>query len=395
MTHFVSNVILLTQSLLVLTLQPACNQVTDQKPESQPGASAPSQGKDLLSEIRSKARGIYVASDWQKPIPDYVLENPEIDGVFLRLHWSASEPAPGKYDWAFLDSEINRIVASGKKISLGFAAGSKSPKWLYDNGIPGLEFVEIPRQGKSENVRDIKIPIPWNEKYLNFFNDFIINLAGHLKKNQNAWNAISMIKITGINETTIEIRLPSQKNLSNSKVTTTDAPAIWKKAGYTPELVMHAWKKITGNFCSNFEGKALSLAIIGGRHGFPPINSKGEVVNPTQAPDMNAMIIEDGVARCKNRFVLQHNSLQENASPSETVVEASRAGIITGFQLNQHDFGNPGCLENNSPCDEKNFQFVLEKGFRSGAEFIEIFPKDVLAFPKAIANAKNLLAKRK
>src|SRR5204863_2564149 len=79
--------------------------------------------------------GIYVAADWDSPVPDYVLKNPDVEGVIIRIHWNKIQPEQGQYDWKFLNSETQRIVGAGKKVSVAIAAGKHSPDWIYSLGI--------------------------------------------------------------------------------------------------------------------------------------------------------------------------------------------------------------------------------------------------------------------
>ena len=139
-----------------------------------------------------------------------------------------------------LDNELKRISDSGKKITIGVAAGSHTPEWAYGAGVHELSFEEFRKQGKGKKF-SVKVPVPWNQKFLDLWTGFIKDFADHLKiktrhiskhhvsKNYRDWI-----------ETTIEVRLPAQKGIENEKGASTDAPGIWRSAVTGPKkYVMH------------------------------------------------------------------------------------------------------------------------------------------------------------
>jgi glycosyl hydrolase family 42 (putative beta-galactosidase) len=335
--------------------------------------------------------GIYVASLWYKPMEDYVLTNPDVYGVFLRLHWDRMEPENGKFDWSFIDPELKRIADAGKKISIGIAAGSYSPDWIYKEGVPALDFDEFRKEGKGPAF-SAKIPVPWNEKYLQAWTGFIKALADHLKSMPEVYKNITLIKISGINISTIEIRLPRQKGISNERGRGTDAPAIWRNAGYKPQLVRQAWKQILQSYNENFGDKYLSMAIIP-KVGFPLIDDSGKEMGENKDYDFTKVLVDDAHEFLKDRFVVQWNAVGVKGNIPKIMDWVSGKGIKIGYQLEESDLGKPECLEKKTPCDQEMFKAVLNTAVNNNAAFVEIFVKDVKAFPQAIAYGRNKIAK--
>ncbi|MEO5572281.1 MAG: beta-galactosidase [Bacteroidia bacterium] len=351
-------------------------------------------GQDDLSALTSAVsgpfKGIYASSGWNKPVDDYVLKSPSVDGVFLRLHWNLLEPADNKYDWAFLDSELKRISDAGKKITIGVAAGSHTPEWVYGAGVPSASFEEFRKQGNGKKF-NVKVPVPWNQKFLDIWTGFIKDFADHLKSKPGIYQNITLVKLTGINETTIEVRLPAQKGIENEKGASTDAPGIWRNAGYRPQKIRDAWDRITDAFQQNFSDKYVSIAVIP-KKAFPALDDNGNEVPKNVARDFTEDLIEKAQAKFKDKLVVQWNSLQMDAGIPKLMAWCTKFHIPFGYQLEEADMGEPSCLKT-PPCDQQHLKAIFDKGIKANASFIEIFPKEVIAYPEALAYGHAKLMK--
>jgi len=336
--------------------------------------------------------GIFVATDWQQPIPEYVFKDPNVDGVIIRLHWNELQPAYDKFDWTLLDAGCKQANSAGKKIWITLAAGKHSPEWIFQHHVRKINFMESPQEGKSGKMVAVDVPIVWDKEYVELWKNLLQKLAAHLKADQMTWDAITMMKVAGINERTDEIRLPAQNELSNERGKSSNAAEIWQKAGYKPDLVFNVWQQFLDEYSKDFPGKVLSMAIIPG-HAFPTINKQGNIVGRKQVRDLTQDMIDDGLARYKGTFAVQFNSLYDTGGAHEMVVEAGKQGAITGFQLNHVKLADPPCLDDHSKCDEDMFKRVMDNGVNNGACWIEVFQKDVLAYPQAIKYGHDKLTK--
>lgn len=370
------------------------NQESGMQNEQEHNTSSPALGDGEGSRekfVTSPFKGIYVASDWNKPVEEYVLQSTGVDGVFLRLYWDKLQTSATTFDWSYLDPELKRIAKAGKSISIGVAAGSHSPEWVYKAGVPSLSFDEFRKQGKGKRF-SITIPVPYNEKFLQLWTGFIQSFATHLKTMPDVYSKISLVKLTGINETTVEVRLPAQKEISNEKGSSTDAPAIWSQAGYTPQKVLDAWNRILNAYYDNFNDKYVSIAVIPKR-GFPSIDENGNETQKNKALDFTEQLVDAGYRKFKDHFVIQWNSLQKDSNIPGLMVYANKYGIAKGYQIAEADLANPDCLDTKTPCDDNMFKSVIDWGVANDASFIEIFQKNVIAYKNALTYGKAKMAK--
>ncbi|HKR06714.1 MAG TPA: hypothetical protein VJY62_18915 [Bacteroidia bacterium] len=394
--------LLAVASLFVFTSNSSCNDTDKNNSVNQnndgtlPASVSPLQNETASGSLTKKDYcGIYVAGDWDKPVEEHVLKNPDVDGIIIRIHWKKIQLGQTKFDWTQLDNDTKAAVQAGKKFWITFAAGRHSPEWIYNHGIRKLTFMEAPQQGKLGKVARMHVPVVWDKDYIELWENFITKVADHLKADPKIWNELTMVKVSGINQKSDEIRLPAQNELKTTKgERSSNAASIWKDAGYRPALVYKVWQRVLDSYAKNFPGKILSMAIIPG-HGFPTIDKNGNIVDKKQAQDFTEELIDYGLNKYKGVFAVQYNSLQEKGGvPGLTqVAQAGKRGAITGYQLEYVQLGEPSCLTNQSPCDEEMFKRVLDNGINNGACWIEIFQRNVLAFPKAISYGHTKLMK--
>ena len=79
---------------------------------------------------------------------------PGVSTVYLRVPWSALEPAEGEFRWDLLDSVAQPFVAKGKKVALRVTCCESrnafaTPEWVKDAGAQGLFF-------KLPGAKDLK-----------------------------------------------------------------------------------------------------------------------------------------------------------------------------------------------------------------------------------------------
>ena len=124
--------------------------------------------------------GIYAARD-------YLDLNPAVYplvGSHRTFYWDELEPVKGQYDWWRIQNFIDAMTAQGKKASFGLSTysgdfgGLAVPAW-YVAGNPGA-FVTC--NGTH------KIPMYWNNNYINNYGDFVAALGQQFDGNPNvAW----------------------------------------------------------------------------------------------------------------------------------------------------------------------------------------------------------------
>jgi hypothetical protein len=359
-------------------------------------------------------RGVYVytndLSRISKPTANAITSSlgiPGMDGVALVIGWSAIEPAMGQFQWTTLDPWLAQAMTSGKKIELIVTAGEDTPQWLFDTaGAHALSFTISPHSGQTGQCQSLTMAAPWDAAFLAHWDSMLVALAAHLKT-IGAYNAITLLRLTGINRTTDELRLPAETPQSTGLACVTDAIATWQQAGYRPSLLLQAWDAITSSFKKSFPDKAFSVAIIS-VNAFPPIAEDGSV-NKQLVNNQAAPLLVLANQKLSGRFVVQYNFLMPGeAANAEVIDSAHTLGSMVAFQTNEYlgqTGGGAGCSEpvtNPTPCTVQTFMALLETGIYPlgvadplRAQYLEVFQSNANAFPSDILLAHDELVPSK
>lgn len=357
-------------------------------------------------------RGIYVySSDVSQISSGYAtkvtssLAVPGMDGIVLVIGWKAIEPARGQYQWSTLDQWIH--AAAGKKIDLTIPAGSATPSWLFQPppagaGAKPLAFTISPHGGATGVCDSETIAAPWDPAFLGEWDAMLGALAAHLKSTGTYFD-VTLLRLTGINRTTDELRLPAETPQSTGVSCVSDAVSIWQQAGYRPSLLQQGWDQITGSFLKSFPDKPFSVAIIP-TNAFPAIDESGSIIHGTP-PDANAPLLSLAARKFPGRLVVQFNFLMPGEAASPAVIQAAQTlGTIPAFQTNNY-FGSTGegaaCSEpvtNPTPCTAATFLALLQTGIYPlgqndpmRAEYIEVFPANAINFPEDILQGHDAI----
>jgi hypothetical protein len=342
--------------------------------------------------------GIYATPaplfDARRLLPDAAHESRAASGIYIRLIWSQIAPRPGQYDFSLLDRELERAVAAGKRVSLSVIAGGYAPAWLRERGVRTLRF-DIGRGGANRACMTVEMGVPWDPGYQAAFLESFTALARHIRARPGGWEALRIVKLTGINRLTEELRLPALTERQQDVCGAQDETGRWAAAGFRPSLVVEAWSRIAQGIAERFPGKQLALDILE-RNDFPPIGEDGARV--AESP-VKPRILAEGQRRFGPRFAVQWNGLTAAGPLSETVLAAGRRGVVTGWQSNAfRGVEGAGCntARRAAPeaCDLGGFQAILQRGVATGAAYIEAWAPDVLRFPEAVAAADRALAAR-
>ena len=80
---------------------------------------------------------------------DNIPEFPGVSSVYIRLAWSYLEPAEGQFNWALVDTAMQKWIAAGKTVAFRFttsegradeATGYATPKWVEQAGAKGYHL---------------------------------------------------------------------------------------------------------------------------------------------------------------------------------------------------------------------------------------------------------------
>jgi hypothetical protein len=330
-----------------------------------------------------------------------------VDGLLAGVSWASLEPAMGQYQWATLDKWLNQVAANRQQVELAITGGSSSPSWLFQPAPAGagatpLTFAIAPHEGQLGTCNSITIAAPWDTAYLDRWDALLAAVSAHLKSTA-AGSVVSMLRLTGINRSTDELRLPAETPQSTGLACISDSIAIWQKAGYKPALLLQAWDRITGMFQSYFPDKTFTVALIP-QSPFPAIGEDGAAI-PGTVPDQNQPLVALAAEKFPGgRLVVQHDFLMPGEPPTPQIIQyAQTLGTLIAFQTNDYLSPNGGaaCSEpvaNPTPCTASTYMTLLLTGiYPEGqgnplrAHHIEVFPQNAIDFPADIQQAHLLL----
>ncbi len=339
-------------------------------------------------------RGIYVYTNDISALSKTAAANltqafrvPGVDGVALVIGWQAIEPSMGQYQWATLDQWLSQVIASGKKINLVIPAGSSTPGWLFQPapagaGAADLNFTVSPHAGETGVCDTVDIPPPWDTAFLTQWDSMLSALSAHLKST-GAYGSITLLRLTGVNRTTEELRLPAETAASTGLACVSNSIATWQAAGYRPSLLLQGWNAVIGSFNKYFPDKSFSVAIIP-NDAFPGIDQSGNAIVGTIG-DENEPLLQSASQLLPGRLVVQFDFLMPGVQPSVVVTNAAQNyGTLVAWQTNEYlGTQGAGCSEpitTSIPCTSDLYLQLLETGvYPLGqanplrAQYIEVF----------------------
>ncbi|MDR3700511.1 MAG: beta-galactosidase [Candidatus Sulfopaludibacter sp.] len=360
------------------------------------------------ASVQADLRGIYIYTNDVSQISNATASQltqsfnvPGVDGVAIVIGWDAIEPSMGQYQWATLDQWIGQVAALGKKIDLVVPAGSSTPTWLFQPppagaGATELNFTVSPHAGETGVCDTVNIAAPWDPSFLAQWDSLIAALSAHLKS-AGTYNAITLVRLTGINRTTEELRLPAETAASTGLACVSNSTATWQQAGYRPSLLLQGWNAILGSFRKSFPDKPFAVSIIP-NDAFPGIAEDGSAITG-HIGDENQPLLTTASQQLPGRLVVQFDFLMPGEAASTEVTNAAQdLGTMAAFQTNEY-LGNQGsgCSEpvtSTIPCTAATFLTMLDTGiYPLGAsnsltsQYIEVFHANALAFPADILAA--------
>ncbi len=324
---------------------------------------------------------------------------PGVDGFLLNIGWADIEPTMGQYQWATVDLWMNRAISAGKKITLSVSDGANTPACLFQPSPGGaganpLSF-SISRKGGLSNQCDPEtIATPWDPAFLSQWDAVLAALAAHLKS-AGTYNAVTLLRLTGINRDTDELHLPAETPQSSGLPCVSDAIATWLQAGYRPSLLLQGWNATTGSFQKYFPDKSFTVAIIASSNNpFPTIAEDGSVITNLQGLGAADYLPLMTLANQKfpGHLVIQNNSLYPGVPAQPVTVNfAQTLGNLIAFQTNEDTASNTGKIAacgtgfaNQVPCTSATYMALLGTGiYPAGlssslrAQYIEVFATDV------------------
>jgi hypothetical protein len=328
------------------------------------------------------------------PINASAIEKPYVDGAAVVMRWDEIEPTPGNYEWTDVDTVFRAVIAKHKKLVVGVTTGSWTPAWLYGPGYGATKVVFSSYDHSNGNCSsDFVQPVVWDPVFPREYGKAMKALADHLKDLPgaapgSAYDAVQMVKLSGLNLTTEELRLNAHP--AGGPCHEPDTTEIWKAAGYTPSKLLGAWRETAAVIERAFPDKILNVAVIH-RGAFPPIDEGGNVQKPSVPDGMTLEILRDSIPRYGPRLLVQWNALSQFMSAKgvavlpQEVLDARNQGALIGWQLNgfMGIWGGTGCIyptDSILPCKTvADFQAIFDNGIDQGGMYIEIQPIDTVS----------------
>jgi len=400
------------------------------------------------------------------------LSEPGTDGITIVEGWSDLEPLHGVYAWDIaspgpsrFDEWLAAVVPTGRKINLAIRAGKDTPCWLFRAqgqncgpsytgsyaGAKAWRFETAPHQGlTNQSCETIDLATPWDPTFLAEWDAMLTTVSQHLK-DVGAYDAVQLVRLTGINRTTDEFRLHEEilpsPCIDTSGVVRTETNSIstWLAAGYRQSLLIQGWDAITASFLASFPDKTFNVPIIPidlghSQYPFPEIDDSGcvypsivllsEWITPKSIPgatcpngaardDANAQLhgvlfslLGLAAARFPRHLVVEFENLDTSESANATVVEAASTLVtMAAFMTNNYFAALPGggvgaaCgggFASPQPCDSAGYLGLIDIGVYPcvnaptdnfcqlrglQSQFIEVFAHDMLLFPDSILQA--------
>jgi hypothetical protein len=356
-------------------------------------------------------RGIYVSSyglPTRKADSVAVIDAlnvPGVDGMLLVISWKVLEPGMGKFNWPLLDRWMNIAAGAGKKIELSIP-GELTPNWLFQPapvgaGISPLYFTFTRRPTDTTCLSDT-LARPWDTTFLAQWDLMLDSVSAHLKA-VNTYDAVVLLRLTGINKDSDELHLPEQG--SPKAPCAQNCVATWLAAGYKPSRLLQGWDGITTSFKKHFPDKTFSVAIIASANPFPPIAEDSTVYKNDSIPNQNLPLLILASQKLPGQLVIQNNTLYPGEpAQSETVQSAESLKTMIAFQTNEDikargaGCGQRGSTNDTTACTDSTYMSELNMGiYPKGpgnslrAKYIEVFALNVNATPGDILTAHNEL----
>lgn len=176
-----------------------------------------------------------------------VAAKPYVKGILVRVGWDILEPTDGNYNWALIDTQVNRAKQYGKKVSLGIGCGIHIPQWVFDSGAQRLV---------SSMPFNDTLAVPWDSYYLSKWKEMITDLGSRYIND----TTIQLVYMTHSTANGFEMQLPMSVSPTLSAI------------GYTDKKMADSWKEVIDAFSTAFPNHYLS-------NDFHPVNGSNAVAD--------------------------------------------------------------------------------------------------------------------
>ena len=312
----------------------------------------------LIATSTARAQGVFSLGKVNTAANADVLQNPNVEGISVRIAWSKLEPKKNVFNWTLVDSEVARAEAVNKQVFLRILVqGSSIPQWVWNQGVDWVST--------SEGY----VAVYWDSKYLSYRYAMIAALGQHLGSNP----VVHMVSPICTSSGSGDWYIPS----------TPDDVNAWVAAGWEQHFdqTIAACASTISAWAAAFP-QALMVLPIG----------KGLPIDPT------VMTLPDAVVSSAReaygpRFIIEKNNLQvATPVPAEATDDwvLIRDNPPAALQTLWYSYGDATCENNNyvTPCDPTTvLDTLIDRGHSYGATMIELYEVDVVNLPAVVAYA--------
>lgn len=316
--------------------------------------------------------GVFSLSGSDNAANQPVLDNPDVDGISVRAGWAGLEPEEGVFDWTFVDSEVARAAAAGKKVLLRIGTQAGKPDWVTQAVTDaGGVFFTFDDDGVTTSI-----PVFWDPTYLAKKKAMIAALGVHFANNPT----VKIVTASFANAISEDWNVPH----------TPDMVVQWLSLGYTSEKMLNAGKQIIDTTMTAFPNAYVALAISGNGH------VHGLNLDP-DADYVSRNAILAAVASWPGRLIVQKNSvstfnpISPGTGTNFEILWDNRpnvAGQMLSWCFNDSTYRMNGGV----PGDPASvLHKAINAGHTYGMAYEEIYQTDVMNLPAEITYAHTLL----
>lgn len=321
-------------------------------------------------------RGVFSLSPSGKTASQAVLDNPNVMGIAIRYDWASLEPVEGQFDFTFLDSEVARAAAAGKKVMLRIMTQGGKPAWVtkavQDKGGKFFTF--------DDDGVPTSIPVFWDGTFLSKKKNMINALGARFANNP----AVVVVNCSFANAKTEDWSVPHMaEDIEN-----------WFAVGYTTAKMLSAGKQIIDTTMIAFPNQVVAMAIAGNGHA-------GATGNLDPTADY---VAENAIATARLSWPIRTFAPQINSLSTFNPSAPSTDGTIWNLLWNSRP--DVGAQMLYWCFDEDTYRVnggkrgapaaVLTKCIDAAVsyqlKYVEIYQTDVINLPSVIAYAKQKLA---
>jgi hypothetical protein len=295
--------------------------------------TAAAQAQDRQQTSVHAPRGYYalqpgdpavLSSGSKRLVSDEQLQLPQVAGLTIRARWAWVHPSEGNFDFAFIDSQVERCRRLGKQYKLLVMTGAEcSPKWI----------------GGAWHRR---APAPWSPELAKHYGALVAELG----KRYAGDPLLAGVHITGPTFPSAEMH---------------PAPGIENVAGYSAGVMINAWAASIDAYAAAFPETACILSIS---------------VRPPTVQYLG-QVVEHGRTTLGTRFTLEHNALKASTHPLAPhhvfIASQAKLGVRVGFEMVCAAANNPGRF------GSRDVMAGIALGASAGGVYFDVYPPDLAA----------------